>query len=275
MSPWHDRAMDEMQPAGENPAQWGKSAGPGGPTRKDEDKFLQGPRQRGSELWRAVEIFREFMKGFRALHFAGPCVTVFGSARFKEDHRYYTMARQLGVELARVGFTTMTGGGPGIREAANRGAREAGGASLGCNLVLPEEQRENAYLDRFVVFDDFFVRKVMLVKYSYAFVVMPGGFGTLDEMFECATLMQTGKIRHFPLVLMGLDYWQPLIDFFRSRLLEMGTIAPADVDLFVLTDDPKEAVDRIREIALGQFGLTYGPRPRPKWWLGERTFGRI
>jgi uncharacterized protein (TIGR00730 family) len=147
------------------------------------------------ELIRVLRIMVEFVRGFRALHFVGPCVTVFGSARFKEDHPYYALGREVGRELARAGFTVMTGGGPGIMEAANRGAKEVGGRSVGCNIELPAEQKPNQYLDRFITFHHFFVRKVMLVKYSYAFVALPGGFGTLDEIFETATLVQTGKIR--------------------------------------------------------------------------------
>jgi len=155
----------------------------------------------------------EFIRGFRALHFVGPCVTVFGSARFKDDHPYYILARDVGSGLSRLGFTVMTGGGPGIMEAANRGAKESGGISIGCNIRLPKEQLPNPYLDRFVVFRYFFVRKVMLIKYSYAFVVLPGGFGTMDELFEAMTLIQTGKIRNFPVVLMGRNFYVQLLEF--------------------------------------------------------------
>ena len=164
------------------------------------------------------------MRGFRKLHFVGPCVTVFGSARFTAEHHYYVLAREVGQRLARAGFTVMTGGGPGIMEAANRGAKEAGGYSVGCNIELPQEQKPNPYLDRWVTFRHFFVRKLMLVKYSYAFIAMPGGFGTLDEIFETATLIQTHKIKDFPLVLVGKEYWQPLLDFLRGRLVEAKTI---------------------------------------------------
>src|SRR5262245_21448532 len=171
------------------PDTWGHGASP------EVRRFLQGPQARRSELFRAIRIFIEFIRGFRALHFVGPCVTVFGSARFKEDHPYYALGREVGRALARAGFTVMTGGGPGIMEAANRGAKDVGGRSVGCNIELPEEQRPNPYLDRWITFRHFFVRKVMLVKYSYAFVALPGGFGTLDEIFETATLVQTGKIK--------------------------------------------------------------------------------
>src|SRR5258706_11253784 len=174
---------------------WGVSSG-----SAEVVRFLEGPQRRLAELARAIRIFCEFIRGFRTLHFVGPCVTVFGSARFTEIHPYYRLARLTGAGLARLGFTVMTGGGPGIMEAANRGAKDAGGRSIGCNITLPQEQKPNAYLDKFVEFRYFFVRKVMLVKYSYAFIVMPGGYGTLDEVFETAVLVQTGKIRNFPII---------------------------------------------------------------------------
>jgi len=243
---------------------WGHGAPP------EVRRFLQGPQPRGAELLRAARIFVEFVRGFRALHFIGPCVTVFGSARFKEDHRYYGLAREVGRELARAGFTVMTGGGPGIMEAANRGAKEVGGRSVGCNIELPAEQRPNRYLDRWVTFRHFFVRKVMLVKYSYAFIALPGGFGTLDEIFETVTLVQTGKIREFPIVLVVRDFWQPLVEFLRARPLAEGTIGPADLERLTLTDSPAEAVRTVTDIAQHRFGLTYGPRVQPRWYLGER-----
>jgi len=245
-----------------------------GPPSRDEEirKFLHGPQSRGSELWRALRIFAETMKGFRRLHFVGPCVTVFGSARFQPEHRYYELARSVGAELAQAGFTTMTGGGPGIMEAANRGAREGGGRSIGCNIELPHEQAPNPYLDRMIEFRYFFVRKVMLVKYSYAFITLPGGFGTMDEIFETATLIQTGKIRDFPIVLMGLDYWGPLVDFVRNTMISAGTIDPQDAERVILTDDPAEAVRMIRAITIEKFGLREGPRPRRPWRLfGEHA----
>src|SRR6478736_6477141 len=173
-----------------------------------ETRFLAGPHSRGSELRFAMRVFREFIRGFRNLHFVGPCVTVFGSARFAEDHPYYVAAREVGRLLAQRGFTVMTGGGPGVMEAANRGAKEAGGASVGCNIELPQEQQPNPYLDRWIECRYFFVRKVLLFKYSYAFIALPGGLGTLDELTEALTLVQTGKIQKFPVVLMGTDYWQ-------------------------------------------------------------------
>jgi len=218
---------------------------------------------------RAARIFVEFIRGFRALHFVGPCVTVFGSARFADDHPYYRLGREVGALLARAGFTVMTGGGPGIMEAANRGAREAGGRSIGCNIELPREQRPNPYLDRWITFRHFFVRKVMLVKYSYAFIALPGGFGTLDEIFETATLMQTHKMQEFPLVLLGAGFWRPLLDFFESRLVAEGTCERRDVERIVVTDSPRQAVGAVTEVALRQFGLTRAPRLRRRWFLGE------
>jgi uncharacterized protein (TIGR00730 family) len=194
---------------------------------------------------------------------------VFGSARFKSEHPYYERAREVGARLARRGFTVMTGGGPGLMEAANRGAREVGGRSIGCNIELPREQRPNPYLDHFVTFRHFYVRKVMLVKYSYAFVALPGGFGTLDEMFEIATLVQTGKVREFPIVLIEREYWRPLLDFVRNRLLAEGTIDPGDHERLQVTDSPEEAVELVAGVAMRRFGLTYGPRLRRRWFLGE------
>jgi len=244
---------------GEESRRWAKT-----PASKEELTFLQGPARRRSELLRVVRIGMEFIRGFRRLHFVGPCVTVFGSARFEEEHRYYRLGRAVGAQLARAGFTVMTGGGPGIMEAANRGAREVGGRSVGCNIKLPAEQHPNPYLDQWIDFRYFFVRKVMLVKYSYAFVVLPGGFGTLDEVFETATLIQTGKIELFPLILMGSDYWEPLLGFIRERLLAAGTIGEEDLELIRVTDDVESAVEQIRAVGMERFGLTEGPRFTPR-----------
>jgi uncharacterized protein (TIGR00730 family) len=151
-------------------------------------------------------------------------------------------------------------------EAANRGAKDAHGISIGCNITLPAEQKPNPYLDKMLTFRYFFIRKLMLVKYSYAFIALPGGFGTLDEIFEVATLVQTGKVLDFPLVLMGTDYWEPLLAFMRNRLIESKTIDPADYHRIVVTDSPEQAVDSITQVAMTRFGLTYGPRAKP-WWL--------
>jgi uncharacterized protein (TIGR00730 family) len=233
-----------------------------------EGRFLAGPQRRSLELRRAIGIFFEFLRGFRALHFVGPCVTVFGSARFREGHRYYALGRRIGAGLARAGFTVMTGGGPGIMEAANRGAKEAGGPSVGCNIELPHEQKPNPYLDRFVEFRHFYVRKVMLVKYSQAFVVLPGGYGTMDEIFETLTLAQTDKILDFPIVLMGSDYWAPLIAFLRDTMVPHGTVAAKDLDLLHVTDSPADAVAHILRMVTTDFGMVWEPKPR--WYLGER-----
>lgn len=240
-------------------------------TAGEEGWFLTGPRGRISELRRALRIFRELIRGFRALHFVGPCVTVFGSARLKEDHPHYRLARETGAALARQRFAVMTGGGPGVMEAANRGAFEAGGLSLGCAIELPFEQDHNPYLDAAVTFRYFFVRKLMLVKYSCGFVLMPGGLGTMDEIFETATLIQTGKIRDFPLVLMGTDFWNPMVDFLRETMVAHGTIDEEDVDRFVLSDDPDAAAAHLREVATERLGVVWKKAPRPKIVLGEKA----
>ncbi|MAT13884.1 MAG: TIGR00730 family Rossman fold protein [Planctomyces sp.] len=204
--------------------------------------FLEGPRSRTEEFFRVMRIAKELIRGFRALHFLGPCVTVFGSARYKEDHPYYQLARDVGKAVAEEGFTVLTGGGPGIMEAANRGAFESGGRSVGCNIILPMEQEPNPYVDKMVSFNYFFVRKVMLVKYSQAFFIMPGGFGTLDEAFEAATLIQTGKIYDFPIIFMGTDYWGPLLRFIREDMVRGKTIDADDYARFFVTDSVEEAV---------------------------------
>lgn len=207
--------------------------------------MLEGPRSRWSELVRVFRIATELIRGFRLLHFQGPCVTIFGSARFHEHHPFYQMAREAGAEIAKLGFTVMTGGGPGIMEAANRGAKDVGGRSVGCNIVLPKEQHENPYLDQMILFRYFFVRKVMLVKYSQAFIIMPGGYGTLDEAFEAMTLIQTGKVYNFPVIFMGVHYWTPLFDFLRNTMLENQTIDKHDINRLVLTDDVSKVVEQL------------------------------
>ena len=212
-----------------------------------EKIFLKGRQGRGADLESAVRYFLEFIKGFEFLNFAGPCVTVFGSARFASGHPHYELARSLGGALARAGYTVMTGGGPGIMEAANRGAKEAGGQSIGCNIALPHEQIPNPYVDRFIEFEHFFVRKVMMVKYSNAFVALPGGFGTLDEIFEVVTLTQTEKLESFPIVCMGNHFWEKLQDFMRDTLIKEGTIGPEDLDIIKFADTVEHAVDIIRD----------------------------
>lgn len=235
----------------------------------ESTKFLEGPQPRGFELMRAARVFYELMRGFRTLHFVGPCITVFGSARFKEGHQFYELGRQVGQNISRAGFTVMTGGGPGIMEAANRGAKDVGGYSVGCNIALPHEQKPNVYLDRWITFKHFFVRKLMLAKYSYAFIALPGGFGTLDEVFEVATLVQTGKIHDFPVALMGVEYWTPLLKFLRETLLKAGTIDAPDVDRLIVSDSPGEVVSQIAEIVVSRYNLRVSPRPKRRWWFAE------
>ncbi len=244
------------------------SGEPNARVQREERLFLEGPRSRVEEFWRVLRIAREFLVGFRALHFVGPCVTVFGSARFQEGNPYYALARAVGSRLSQMGFTVMTGGGPGIMEAANRGAKEAGGRSVGCNIRLPHEQKPNPYLDRLVTFRYFFVRKVMLVKYSYAFVVLPGGFGTLDELFEALTLIQTDKIIEFPVILMGREYWQP-VAVLLEQMVGMGTISAADLQLLFMTDSVEDMAAHIYTHVIERFGLRQRRAPQRSRLLRE------
>jgi uncharacterized protein (TIGR00730 family) len=231
-----------------------------------EHVFLDGPKSRSYELAFAWRVFKQFVKAFRCLHFVGPCITVFGSARFKEDNEYYKCAHDFGKQIAAYGFTTMTGGGPGIMEAANRGAYESGGMSVGCNIQLPFEQVHNKYMHQWVTFEHFFVRKVILLKYSYAFIIMPGGFGTMDEFFETLTLVQTKTIHSFPIVLFGIEYYQPLLDVMQ-HMAEKGTISKEDMSLVLLTDDIPEAMEHIRKYIMTNYKI----KPRKRfWWLFER-----
>jgi uncharacterized protein (TIGR00730 family) len=228
--------------------------------------YLDGPRSRSYEFFFAVRVFRQMIRAFRTLHFVGPCITVFGSARFKEDHPYYAAAREIGKQISELGFTTMTGGGPGIMEAANRGAFENGGASVGCNIQLPWEQKPNPYVQTSITIQYFFVRKAMLEKYSYAFIIMPGGFGTMDEFFETLTLVQTKTINQFPLVLFGKSFYQPLMDYM-NFMAEQKTISPEDLDLVLLTDSVEDAMDHIRKYIT----TNYKVKPRKRlWWLFEK-----
>ena len=217
--------------------------------------FLVGPGSRESELWFSISVFWEFLTSIRKLHFIGPCVTVFGSARFGEDHPYYQQARELGAKISGHNFTVLTGGGPGIMEAANRGAFESGGLSIGCNIILPHEQTENPYVDRYFNFKYFFVRKTLLVKYSYAFVIFPGGFGTLDELFETLTLIQTRKIENFPVVLFGRDYWRPLVEMM-MKMEQEQTILSEDLNLFLVTDSVEEASEYLHRETFGRFEIS-------------------
>ncbi|MBK1882897.1 TIGR00730 family Rossman fold protein [Luteolibacter pohnpeiensis] len=232
--------------------------------------WLSGPRSRFQDLMTLFHVCRDFMRAFRTLHFAGPCVTIFGSARTKPGTEYYELARRMGEECAKLGFTVVTGGGPGIMEAGNKGAFEAGGCSIGVNIQLPFEQALNENVHHSVTMRYFFTRKTILVKYSYAFIVLPGGAGTLDEMFETMTLIQTGKLRNFPIILMGKDYWQPLMDFV-YRMAEAGTISPGDPELIFFTDDIDEAVAHLQRHAVRQFGLRRKSVPRAITLLGEKA----
>lgn len=231
-----------------------------------ESLYLDGPKSRLHEFSFAWGVFIQFIKGFRALHFLGPCITVFGSARFAEGHPYYETARAFGKQIAELGFTTMTGGGPGIMEAANRGAYENNGFSVGCNIKLPFEQHPNPYMDKWLTIDYFFVRKVLLVKYSYAFIILPGGFGTMDEFFETITLAQTKVIRNFPIVLYGKNFFQPLMEVF-DKMVQEGTVAKSDKKLLLLTDDMEEAMQYIQ----AYIAKNYPVKPRKRlWWLFEK-----
>ena len=227
---------------------------------------LEGPKSRSSELWFVFKVLFQFIKGFRALHFTGPCVTIFGSARFGESHPFYAQAREMGRRIAGTGLAVMTGGGPGLMEAANRGAVEGGGLSIGCNVTLPREQAPNPFLHKWVTVRYFLVRKFLLLKYSYGYVVFPGGLGTMDEFFETATLIQTRVVTSFPVVVIGTQYYAPL-----QRLLEdmvlAGTVSARDLDLLLITDDLQEGLDHIT----GHLRQNYRPVPySPLWWLWER-----
>ena len=216
--------------------------------------YLDGPKPRISELAFAWQIFVQFIKGFRTMHFAAPCITVFGSARFDETHKYYIAAREFGKRIAEMGFATLTGGGPGIMEAANRGAFENGGESIGCNIKLPFEQKPNPFVQTSITFSYFFIRKVVLIKYSYAFIIMPGGFGTMDEFFETLTLVQTKTIHGFPIVLFGTDFFEPLIAYI-EYMAKQGTISPEDMKLVLVTDDMDEAVNHIKTYVLDNYKI--------------------
>jgi len=232
-----------------------------------EHVYLDGPKSRGYELRFAWKVFKQFIMGFRHLHFVGPCITVFGSARFKEDNEYYICAREFGKRIAELGFTTMTGGGPGIMEAANRGAYENGGRSVGCNIRLPFEQVANKYVQTSLTFEYFFVRKTLLIKYSYAFIIMPGGFGTMDEFFETLTLIQTKTITGFPMILFGKEFYRELWEAIQL-MAEKGTIAKEDMNLVLMTDDVAEAMDHIHKYITTNYKIV--PR-KPLRWLFEKN----
>jgi uncharacterized protein (TIGR00730 family) len=238
---------------------------------KSEIKFLEGPQNRWRDFKFAWSVLMQFIKGFRTLHFVGPCVTIFGSARFKEDHPYYKQTEKIAGEIAKLGFTIMTGGGPGIMEAANRGARDVGGRSVGCNIVVPHEQSHNPYLDKWVNIKYFFVRKNLLMKYSYAFVVMPGGFGTLDEYFEALTLIQTNMVSQFPIIIFDREYHKDLMEHI-DLMVDKGTIAEEDLKLCLFTDSIEEAVKHLQENSIKKFNLKPAGPTTPHWWMFERKY---
>lgn len=241
---------------------------------REEYDFIEKKQSRFKEFLFLVKVVIEFIKGFRTFHFMDPCITVFGSARFKEGHKYYEITRQLAAQLAQYQFTIMTGGGPGIMEAANRGAKEAGGYSIGCNIVLPHEQKPNPYLDKWINIRYFFVRKMLLIKYSSAFVVMPGGYGTLDEFFESITLIQTQKMPPFPVVLFGKEYHQHLYAHIQM-MVQHKTIAVEDVQLFLFTDDVEEALQFILQHPLVKQRQKSSSVFVPRWWMGEKSIKRV
>lgn len=240
------------------------------PETKSEIKFLRGPQSRWEEFKFTIKVVLEFVRGFRALHFVGPCVTFFGSARFDEKHEYYEMTRKAAGEVAKLGFTIMTGGGQGLMEAANRGAKDVGGKSVGCNIVLPMEQQPNSYLDKWVNIRYFFVRKTLLIKYSFAFFVVPGGFGTLDEFFEALTLTQTRKIQQFPIIVFNRTFHKELLEHI-DLMKRKKTISAQDLELILVTDSIDEAVQFIKDQSIARYGLVRGPKPSPLRWLFEHN----
>lgn len=231
---------------------------PNSPSEYDVIRFLEGAQQPDLDRKMLDRVNEEFEESMRVFGSIGPCVTFYGSARTKEEDPAYAMCRKTAGLIAREGFTVMTGGGPGMMEAANRGAFEAGGRSIGASIELPHEECANPYVNRQVSYTHFFVRKTVLIKYSYGFIVMPGGFGTLDELTEILTLIQCGKIRDFPVVLMGSDYWSGLIDFMTKKMMAEGMIDPTDLDLFHVTDDPESACAFVTRVALKRFELYKG-----------------
>ena len=235
---------------------------------KDGTLAFSGPLSRYKELTFALKVFFSFIKAFRKMHFIGPCVTVFGSARFTEDSEHYKNAEKIGAALSKIGFTIMTGGGPGIMEAANKGAFEAGGQSVGCNIILPFEQKPNPYLHKWINIPYFFVRKVILVKYSYAFVVMPGGIGTLDELFEALTLIQNKVIQNFPIVIFDSVYHKELVEHIQL-MAKNESISPEDMELLFVTDSVEDVIAHIESNTIKKYKLIKKPI-KPKWWLGER-----
>ncbi|MEX2565010.1 MAG: TIGR00730 family Rossman fold protein [Cyclobacteriaceae bacterium] len=236
----------------------------------EEEEFMAGPQSRYKDFKFSIKVLMEFIRGFRMLHFVGPCVTVFGSARFEPDDDFYQLGVTVGKTISNMGFTVMTGGGPGLMEAANKGAKQAGGKSVGCNIILPFEQFPNPYLDKFMDFNYFFVRKVLLSKYSYGFVVLPGGFGTLDELFESLTLIQTQVMKKFPVVLMGKNFHKNIFDHIK-HMAKVGTISETDLDLLLLTDSVDEMEQHIRKYAIEEYGLRKREPLKPSKLFGEEA----
>ncbi|MDD3720952.1 MAG: TIGR00730 family Rossman fold protein [Lutibacter sp.] len=234
---------------------------------KDESLFIRGPLSRFKELLFSFKVQYNFIGAFRKMHFVGPCVTVFGSARFTKDSAHYKNAEKIGAALAKLGFTVMTGGGPGIMEAANKGAYEAGGYSVGCNIVLPFEQKHNPYLHKWIDIPYFFVRKVLLIKYSFAFVVLPGGFGTLDELFEALALIQTKVIKDFPIVIFDSEYHKELCRHIQI-MAENESIAPKDMKLLFVTDSIEDLLAHIETYSIKKFSLVR-KQYKPRWWFSE------
>jgi hypothetical protein len=235
---------------------------------KSESLFIEEPLTRLKNLLFTFKVQYNFIKAFRKMHFIGPCVTIFGSARFGPETAHYKSAEKIGTEMAKLGFTVMTGGGPGIMEAANKGAYEAGGNSVGCNIVLPIEQKPNPYLHKWIYIPYFFIRKVILVKYSYAFIVMPGGIGTLDELFEALTLIQTKIISGFPIVIFDKEYHKELYHHIKI-MVKNESISPEDMQLLFVTDSVEELTDHIKKYSIQKFGLKK-EKHKPKWWFWER-----
>lgn len=240
---------------------------------KEESAFIRGPLSRIKELIFTFRVQLCFIKSFRKMHFIGPCVTVFGSARFKSTNQYYIKAKEIGAELADMGFTVMTGGGPGIMEAANKGAYESGGYSVGCNIILPKEQKPNKYLNKWINIRYFFVRKFLLIKYSYAFIVMPGGIGTLDELFESLTLIQTKMIKNFPVIIYGTEYHKDLYEHIQV-MVKNESISKKDMELLFFTDSVKEMMEHIKIHAVKKFGLV-DKNIKRRWWLFEKTNKKV
>jgi uncharacterized protein (TIGR00730 family) len=234
---------------------------------RHESLFVQGPLSRFRDLIFTFKVQFNFIKAFRKMHFIGPCVTIFGSARFGPETNHYKSAEKIGAEMAKLGFAVMTGGGPGIMEAANKGAYEARGYSVGCNIILPIEQNPNPYLHKWINIPYFFVRKVILIKYSYAFIVMPGGIGTLDELFEALMLIQTKMISNFPIVIFDRDYHKELCHHIEIMVAQ-ESISPEDMKLLFVTDSIEEMVAHIKKHTIEKFGLKK-QKPNNRWWLGE------